>query len=415
MNLKTRDAAIFKALCRRDNWVRHSTTVHNVLWLNTDLRRLHSHLKKLHEIGAADLTVGEVQTYINSIEPDSSLVHLVSTFVEAPDMSEAVLWEAIRQSAARGLSYQAAQQILENHLSVDFNPKDASELLTQANEAFAISDGARVLDLDDSGLPDLETDRPNICSLGLGRRLDYLIGGGVAASELCIFLAGPKRGKTTLLSYIGTQAGLRGQRVMHITLENPPQMTCRRYDSALTGLNYEELIANAHILPAQRARITNAGGCVKVVNWQYEERSPSEIIPLVKEFGIDVVILDYLQLMIPDRSKAFSRKEQRHLYSKLGKDICRVGAELQVPVISAWQANREGAAADTVSEYDVAESWDIMQHASSIIGISANQAEKAAGLRRIHTLLLRYSDKRGSVQYNTNLERNKWEEINANA
>ena len=414
MNLKTRDAAIFKALCRRKHWLKYGVAVREVLWVNTDLRRLYQHLAKLYELAEGrNLTLEEVRVYVDAVEgADSSLSDLVSTFVESPEISESVLREAVRQSISRSLSVQAAEQIIANHLSPDFDSRIAHDLLTKALEAATTdADAGRVLDLVDSGSPNLNLDRPNLCSLGLGSKLDYLIGGGVAASELCIFLAGPKRGKTSLLSYIGAQAGLRGQRVLHITLENPPQMTCRRYDSALTGLDYQELLVNSHVLPAQRARITKAGGFVKVVNWQYEERSPAEIIPIARQYDINIVILDYLQLMIPDRSKAYARKEQRHLFSKLGKDICRAGAELRVPMLSAWQSNRIGALADTVSEYDVSESWDIMQHASSVVGISATRQEKMDGVHRLHTLLLRYNNKLGSVRYKTNLDRNQWEVI----
>lgn len=414
MDPKTKDAAIFRAMLGRDNWQRFGPAVQGVLWTNTNLRTIYGHLADLHEKTEHDLTPADALLYLESVRPEGdSVVALAHQFIDlAPEVHTDVLKECIRESAARGLSLHAAQSILGSVNVEGFDPSVARALLDDAvaaGNADVATD--KILDLVDSGAASLELDRPNLCSLGLGDRLDNAVGGGVAASELCIFLAGSKRGKTTLLSHIGTQAGLRGQRVMHVTLENPPQMCARRYDSALTGMDYLGLVTNPHMLPRGRQRITDAGGFVKIVNWQYEERSPEEIIPLVHEVGgIDLLILDYLKLMSPNHTKSMNRWEKRHLFSKLGMDTCLLGAQLGIPIISAWQANRDGSAAETVTEFDVAESWDILQHASTVLGISANEEERFRGTLRLHTLLTRYSARPGSVRYRVDLEKNQFKE-----
>lgn len=414
MDPKTKDAAIFRAMLRRDNWQRFGPTVQGVLWTNASLRTIYEHLADLHSKTEHDLTPTDVLLYLESVRPEGdSVVALAHQFIDlAPEVHTDVLKECIRESAARGLSLHAAQSILGSVNDGGFDPSIARALLDEAVAAGNTDVASdQILDLIDSGLASLELDRPNLCSLGLGDRLDAAVGGGVAASELCVFLAGPKRGKTTLLSHIGTQAGLRGQRVMHVTLENPPQMCARRYDSALTGLDYYGLRTNPQVLPRARQRITDAGGFVKIVNWQYQDRSPEEIIPLVCEVGgVDLVIIDYLQLMSPDQTKGMSKWQKNHLFSKLGKDTCRLGAELQVPIISAWQSNRVGAAEETMNEIHVAESWDITQHASSIVGMSASTEERSRGMLRIHTLLTRYSARPGSVRYKVDLEKNQFME-----
>lgn len=408
------DAAVFKALLQHKRWKRCGHAVREVLWTNTNLRTLYGYLSDLHARTTTDLGIDEVRVYLESVRPPGdALVSLVEEYAGAPDINDEVLNESIREATTRGLAIKAAKGILETCMQPHFDPTVAHSILGDAVEAAATdANSSRILNLSDAGVPSFTVDRPNICSLGLGSKLDAAVGGGVAASELCIFLAGPKRGKTSLLSFIGTQAALRGQRVMHITLENPPQMCARRYDSALTGLDYHGLISNQHMLKPAHARIEEAGGSVHIVNWQYEERSPGEILPLVSEVGgIDVLIIDYLQLMLPDRSKMFSKREQRHLFSKLGKDMCRVGAELHIPTISAWQVNREGSQAETVNEHDISESWDILQHASAAIGISMNREEFLQGVVRLHTLRARYNATPASVKYNVNLDRNQFTEV----
>lgn len=406
---QTRDAAIFKALLVRENWLQYGPMVRRVLWLSTNLRQLYRHLGDLHERTTGDLTIEDVAVYVGSV--DDSLAVLVRKFEEAPPINDEVLREFIKQSAARSLSFQAAEHIMAKHMDHDFDPSVAADMLQDARNA--IDSGAQsklVLDLQDSGEPDLALDRPNLQSLGLSTRLDQLVGGGVAAGEVCVFLAGPKRGKTSLLSYIGAMAGLKGQRVLHFTLENPPQMAARRYDSALLGYNYNELLMNPMKLQRARLRISEAGGFCKIINWQYQEKSPAEITPFAREYGADLIIVDYLQKMVPNGTKTYGRWEKRHLFDKLGNDICQVAADLGVGIVTAWQTNREGDAADTVTEHHVSESWSIMQHASTIIGVSAVSGERRENLRRIHTLLSRYSDKQGSVRFDVDLERNQWKE-----
>lgn len=413
MDTKTKDAAVFRAMLNRDSWQRFGAAVQNVLWTNTNLRTIFGHLADLHDKTSHNLTPDEALLYLESVRPEGdAAVSLAHQFMDvAPEISDDVLRECIRESAARGLSLHAAQSILgELQNSNDFDPSAAHAIMREAVEAHsADAVHGRILDLMESGVADIAVDRPLMATFGFGERLDYCAGGGTAAGEVSVIIAGAKKGKTTALSKTGLENALLGRKVLHITLENPPLMCARRYDSGLTGLDYRGLTANSHVAPRARKRIEEAGGFVKIVNWQYEDRSPSEIVPLVRETEADLVLIDYLQLMSPDRTKGMNRWEKRHLLSKLGKDTCRAATELRLPIITAWQSNREGAARDTVSALDVAESWDTVQHATTILGISASDEEKHIGRLRVHTLLTRYSSTPGSVRFKVDLEKNTWE------
>jgi hypothetical protein len=243
--------------------------------------------------------------------------------------------------------------------------------------------------------------------------LDQALRGGIAAGEVLVFLAGPKKGKSSVIAKVGAANALAGQRVLDVTLEISKEMRMRRYDSAYTGLDYDGLLENPDMVRTARKRVEGAGGGVTFVDWQYEEHSPSELLPIVEQHGpFDLIILDYLELMIPDQTKTIARREQRHLLSKLGKDIRGVAKQLQVPVVTAWQVNRLGAGEDTVTERDISESWDIIKHVDAVFGISQSGEEKRNGLLRIHTTdAIRLSTRQVSVTFRADLERNQLEEL----
>jgi hypothetical protein len=168
-------------------------------------------------------------------------------------------------------------------------------------------------------------------------------------------------------------------------------------------------MAAPDLVNAKRAALK---GSVKIVDWRDNEHSPSEIGPIVKRHGpIDLVILDYLQLMVPDRTQNLNRWERRHLYSKLGRDIRDIAKQVEAPVLTAWQTNRKGAEADTVTEFDVAECWDIVQHADVLLGISTSPNERKLRRLHIHPLLQRYSQATGNVEYIEDFERNQLREV----
>jgi len=413
--ISPRDAGLFRALCTKEDWAYYNAAIMAVAWPKTDLQILYGYMADLHKVTDADYTPADLSAYIESVARDEKLAGLrgvLDAMHAASPMDRSIMQHSVRQFTARQLAFKAAQDIAATHTDPErFNPGRARELLERATEVYAGRSESQVLDWLHSGLPDVTQDRPNRCPLGLSPRLDAAMAGGPAAGELCVFLAGPKKGKTSLLALCGLSNARAGRTVLHVTLEVGKEMARARYDAGLTGLDYETMCLNPQVVESARKSIAGAGGAVHIVDWQYEEHSPSELIPLVRRYQPNLVIVDYLELMIPDQTKSFSRKEQRHLYSKLGKDMRGTAKMLGVPVVTAWQVNREGSQADVTKETYVSECWDVIKHADSIIGISCTDEERNNHMIRVHTILQRFSEQRCSVRFRADFGCNTLKEI----
>jgi len=72
--------------------------------------------------------------------------------------------------------------------------------------------------------------------------LDHLLGGGLNIGEMGIWVAYPKRGKTTLLTNHGVQAVRRGDhRVLHAVFEGSRSLVANRYDTVFAQREYSKV------------------------------------------------------------------------------------------------------------------------------------------------------------------------------
>lgn len=188
----------------------------------------------------------------------------------------------------------------------------------------------------------------------------------------------------------------------------------RRYDAAWSKLSREEMIKAPMMVSRARKLVREAGGSVIIKDWSYMDGgcSPSDVKGLVKKLrsdgkDIDMVIVDYLELMTPNRSGngAFARREQRHVFGQQVKELRAMAVALQVPVISAWQINRQGAEVDTLDMQHLSECWDVNKHADIILALNQSKGELENRQLRIGVLKQRAGTARPQVYVFSDLDR----------
>jgi len=203
--------------------------------------------------------------------------------------------------------------------------------------------------------------------------LDKLLG-GLQPSDLIIVAARPSMGKTALALTMATSAAKRfGTRVALFSLEMSAEQLVQRLLSAETGID------------AQRLRV----GDVKEDEWQlivqaastlsetniFIDDSPSLTVlemrskarRLHSQYGLDLVIVDYLQLMQGDR-----RSENRvQEISNISRGLKGLARELNVPVIAVSQLSRAVEARQDKHPQlsDLRESGSIEQDADVVLFI----------------------------------------------
>jgi replicative DNA helicase len=243
-----------------------------------------------------------------------------------------------------------------------------------------------------------------VTSLGISDSLDAHLCGGVGAGELLIYLAPPSRGKTSFLWATGAAAAAQVRNVLGITLELSARKCVRRVDQWLSKFTQSELISQPLFVSGARKGVE---GKLYFKDWSYTGITVDDIKALVTRMRqrgekIDYLLVDYLELVKPVK---YNRHAERHNWSQTAQDLRALAVDLQIPVITAWQVNREGSEQHVLSARDVSECWDVVKHADIILGLNQNAAEMAERVMRVNVIKQRESTDRPQVYLHCDMDR----------
>jgi len=174
------------------------------------------------------------------------------------------------------------------------------------------------------------------------RDLDQLLG-GFQKSDLIVFAGRPGMGKTSWLLTTAMNTARFGARVAIFTMEMGVEQMVQRMVAMETGINVQKLRLG-QLSPQEAARFTEAVG--RISNFfifidDTPAMSPMEMRTkcrrLKHEHGLDLVIVDYMQLMNAGGNYENNRVQEISYISRALKELAR---ELHVPLISAAQLSR---------------------------------------------------------------------------
>ncbi len=174
------------------------------------------------------------------------------------------------------------------------------------------------------------------------RALDGLLG-GFQKSDLIVFAGRPGMGKTSWLLTVALSIARRGARVALFTMEMGLEQMVQRLISMETGIKIQQL-RTADISPSEHTRFTEAIGRISSLPLFIDDTpsiTPVEMRTkcrrLQHEYGLDVVMVDYMQLMSAGRAYENNRVQEISYISRSLKDLAR---ELKVTMLSTAQLSR---------------------------------------------------------------------------
>jgi replicative DNA helicase len=272
---------------------------------------------------------------------------------------EDALYEAI--DLTRRGSFEAAQELIAEAFSV--GNREVRERIGLTGGVQRASEG-----------------EPTPTMLGLDKQL----GGGLRAGELGVVIAPPKGGKSGTLVNIGYAAVMHGRRLLHVTLELSAHKTRQRYLMRLLGRTKPEL-DDDDVPERVEALLRRVMGDVTIEAFPTRSAGLMRLRDLLQERSYDMMIVDYADLMRPER--AYS--ETRHALADIYYGLRGLAGQFGMPVWTASQTNRHGAGDEPITMRDFAECFE--KAAALDIGLALNQdtKEKDAGVARLHLLLNR--------------------------
>ncbi len=316
-------------------------------------RRIFRALEELSEVGTAlDLvTLRDALERAGSLDACGGVAYLV-TLIDGTARSANVEHYAkiVKEKAILRELIRSAQQILSSAMRAEGS---ADQVLDEAEKAiFHVSEErlrAGFLSLREVGersiksIEDLTHKREPVTGIHSGfLQLDEMTA-GLQSSDLVILAARPSMGKTALALNIGAHAAMRnGRRVGVFSLEMSHQQLFQRMLCA-------EARVDAHRLRTGRIGKDEWDRIIKAYaelsdTPMYIDDTPGATITEMRakarrlklERGLDLVIVDYLQLM-SGRGRYESRQQE---ISEISRSLKEMAKELEIPILALSQLSR---------------------------------------------------------------------------
>ena len=198
---------------------------------------------------------------------------------------------------------------------------------------------------------------------------------GIKPSELILLAARPSVGKTAFALNVATNVALNGGNVAIFSLEMPAKQVTARILASVSKVNINAGIKNGfNNNPTGQIMQIMAGYNELIKSNIYIDDSSvtkpmdirSKCMRLIREFGkLDIIVVDYLQLMTSDR-KTDSRQNE---VAELSRSMKILANELQCPILLLSQLSRaiDQRTDHTPKLSDLRESGAIEQDADMVL------------------------------------------------
>ena len=181
---------------------------------------------------------------------------------------------------------------------------------------------------------------------------------------------------------LGANAMRLGKNVVHYTFELNEHVVGLRYDSNLCGLPSNDVQDNKELV-LETYKNKNLG---RLIIKEYPTGSATVMtvrnhIEKLQLKGVkpDVVIIDYADIMKSSKSYDSLRHELKLVYEELRN----LAMELEVPIWTASQANRDSAQSDVVGLENMSEAYGKAMVADVVVSLSRKASEKSSGVGRL--------------------------------
>ena len=211
-----------------------------------------------------------------------------------------------------------------------------------------------------------------------------ILNGGLARGELGVITAPTGAGKSHFLVSVGAAALSLGKNVIHYTFELTETAVGIRYDSNLCHIPSQDVRENKEsVLRHYEKEKENLG---RLIIKEYPTGSATVTTIrnhieklLLKSFVPSLIVIDYADIMRSTRKYDSMRHELKLIY----EEIRNLAMDMNVPIWTASQANREASNADIVGLENMAEAYGKAMVSDIVLSLSRKPMEKSTGAGRI--------------------------------
>ena len=209
-----------------------------------------------------------------------------------------------------------------------------------------------------------------------------VLNGGLGRGELGVVIAPTGVGKSHFLVQMGAEALRAGKNIVHYTFELSETAVGLRYDSNLCNIPSSDVIdRKEEVIEFYK---NNSLGRLIIKEYPTGTASVQSLRNhieklLLKSFVPSVIVIDYADIMKSSRKFDSLRHELKLVYEELRN----LAMDLNVPIWTASQANREASNSEVVGLENMSEAYGKAMVADVVLSISRKPNEKATGAGRI--------------------------------
>jgi KaiC/GvpD/RAD55 family RecA-like ATPase len=224
---------------------------------------------------------------------------------------------------------------------------------------------------------------------------DRKLFGGFNRGELNIFAGGSGAGKSLFLQNLAVNFAQTGLNVLYVSLELSEQLVAMRLDSMMTGLPTREIFKSLDDVELKVKVAGRSSGGIQI-KYLPSGKNINDLRAYIKEYQVkkgyrpDVVLIDYLDLMMPISVKV----SPSDLFVKdkyVSEEIRNFAMEQKCVCVTASQLNRSAVEEIEFDHSHISGGLSKIQTADNVIGIFTSRAMRERGRYQIQFMKTRSS------------------------
>ncbi|MDI9519588.1 MAG: replicative DNA helicase [Bacillota bacterium] len=301
---------------------------------NIDLITMDAELQRagsLDGVGGTEYLIGLIQ----SVPTSAFVQHYVEIVLEKSTLRKLI-------SACSDISQVCYEQKMDLPDTLAFAEKSIFDIVMKRTGSEQLTPIREVLKKTLAVIEDLVKNKGKIAGVPTGFILLDKLLTGLHGGELLILGARPSMGKTSFAMNIASYAARFGKSVAVFSLEMPKEHLAMRMLCGDARVNMQR-VRSGTLSNEDWRRLSEALGPLSETKMYLDDSAsltPAQLRSrcrrLMTEKGLDLIVIDYLQLMTAD-----GRSENRQLeVSEISRKLKGIALELKVPVLACAQLSR---------------------------------------------------------------------------
>lgn len=220
--------------------------------------------------------------------------------------------------------------------------------------------------------------------------INQITEGGLGKGELGIIISIASGGKSWMLVSLARHAAYRGKKVIVYTLELSQEYVALRHDANHTGYPSQDIKFHQDEVYHE---ISKVHGDILIKFYPTKSASVETLRTHISRcisnnFKPDMIIVDYADLL--RGNIIYSKSEKRFELENIYEDLRGLAGELEIPIWTASQSNRDSAEEEIIEGNKVAESFNKIMIADFIMSLQRKRKDRLAHTGRVHIIKNRF-------------------------